>query len=444
MGTKINRQNDYLNVVLTSILLCLAALGLQAQTDPGPRGGAAGAGGPIAGLSGSQSVYFTAGQTTFQEVEGVAQGLGPRFNSTSCSSCHSQPAVGGSSPPSNPQVSVPPPAQLAAVSSFITSNGPVREARFITDLSTGLPDGGVHDLFTIVGRSDNPSGCNITQPDFATNLANNNVIFRIPTPTFGGGLMQAITDTTIKTNLAANASAKAALGISGHVNTNGNDGTVTRFGWKAQNKSLELFTGEAYNVEMGVTNDIFQNEREENPQCAINGTPESQTNFDANQPRGAMADVLAFSVFMRFLAPPAQVTSFGNVVAASITNGKAKFSSIGCALCHTPSLQTGLSSVAALSQQTVNLFSDLAVHHMGTGLADGVSQGAAGPDEFRSAPLWGVGQRIFFLHDGRTSDLMQAIQAHSSSGSEATAVIGAFNALSTSDRQDILNFLRSL
>ena len=444
MGTKTNRQKGWLNIVLRGVPLCLITLGLQAQTDPGPRAGAAGAGGAIAGLSGSQGSYFTSGQSVFQEVEGVANGLGPRFNSTSCSSCHSQPAVGGSSPSSNPEVTVPPPGQLAAVASFITSNGPVREARFVRDLSTGLPDGGVHDLFTIVGRSDNPSGCNITQPDFATNLANNNVIFRIPTPTFGGGLMEAITDTTIRTNLAANAGAKAALGISGHVNSNGNDGTVTRFGWKAQNKSLMLFTGEAYNVEMGVTNDIFQNEREENPQCAINGTPESQTNFDSNQPRNAMADVLGFSLFMRFLAPPAAVASFGNVTAASISNGNAKFNSIGCALCHTPSLQTGLASVAALNQQTVNLFSDLAVHHMGTGLADGVSQGAAGPDEFRSAPLWGIGQRLFFLHDGRTSDLMKAIQAHSSSGSEATAVVGAFNALTVSDQQDILNFLRSL
>ena len=287
-------------------------------------------------------------------------------------------------------------------------------------------------------------GCSISQPDFATNLANNNVIFRVPTPTFGGGLLEAIPDTTIRTNLSANASAKAALGISGHVNTNGNDGTVTRFGWKAQNKSLDLFTGEAYNVEMGVTNEIFQNEREEDPQCATNGIPESQINFDSNQPQKAMSDVVAFSLFMRFLAPPAPVASYGSVTATSITNGAAQFNSVGCALCHTPSLQTGPASVAALNQQTVNLFSDLAVHHMGAALADGVTQGTAGPDEFRTAPLWGIGQRLFFLHDGRTGDLMQAIQAHASSGSEASAVVSAFNALSVSDRQDILNFLRSL
>jgi CxxC motif-containing protein (DUF1111 family) len=105
---------------------------------------------------------------------------------------------------------------------------------------------------------------------------------------------------------------------------------------------------------------------------------------------------------------------------------------------------TGLSSTAALNQQLVHLFSDLAVHHMGSGLADGVTQGTAGPDEFRSAPLWGLGQRIFFLHDGKASDLLQAIQAHQSVGSEANAVISNFGNLTPSQQQDILNFLRSL
>jgi CxxC motif-containing protein (DUF1111 family) len=81
---------------------------------------------------------------------------------------------------------------------------------------------------------------------------------------------------------------------------------------------------------------------------------------------------------------------------------------------------------------------------MGTGLADGISQGNAGPDQFRTAPLWGIGQRLFFLHDGRTGDLGVAIEAHSSSGSEANTVLKNFNALSASQQQDVLNFLRSL
>ena len=81
---------------------------------------------------------------------------------------------------------------------------------------------------------------------------------------------------------------------------------------------------------------------------------------------------------------------------------------------------------------------------MGKGLADGISQGQAGPREFRTTPLWGVGQRIFFLHDGRTNDLLQAIRAHGSSGSEANGVVSNFEALPVSDKQAILDFLRSL
>ncbi len=98
----------------------------------------------------------------------------------------------------------------------------------------------------------------------------------------------------------------------------------------------------------------------------------------------------------------------------------------------------------------MNLFSDLVLHDMGPGLADGVSQGQAGPREFRTAPLWGLGQRIFFLHDGRTSDLLVAIRQHQSGSSrtgdasEANAVISNFNGLSEQDKQHLLNFLRSL
>jgi CxxC motif-containing protein (DUF1111 family) len=128
----------------------------------------------------------------------------------------------------------------------------------------------------------------------------------------------------------------------------------------------------------------------------------------------------------------------------SINNGRSVFSKTGCAACHTPSLMTGLSSYAALNHTQANLYSDLAVHHMGSDLADNVTQGFAGPDEFRTAPLWGVGQRAFFLHDGRTNDLQQAILDHDSQGSEASMTIGNFRSLSASDKQDLLNFLRSL
>jgi len=84
------------------------------------------------------------------------------------------------------------------------------------------------------------------------------------------------------------------------------------------------------------------------------------------------------------------------------------------------------------------------LHHMGAGLRDDISQGGAGPDEFRTAPLWGLGQRLFFLHDGRAKDVLQAIREHRSEGSEANGAIENFHALTPAEKQDLLNFLRSL
>jgi CxxC motif-containing protein (DUF1111 family) len=440
-------------------LLFLLALSLTVhaamQSDPGVRGGAPGAGGPIGGLTVKEGKFFDAGKDAFLErqsvqgtIAGTEAGLGPRFNLDSCGGCHAQPATGGTSPlgtatAPNPQVAVASVEQAANVAFFITEEGPVREARFkfVDPPANTIRDGGVHDLFTIAGRSDAP-GCVLPQPNFATAAAQNNLIFRIPTPVFGAGLIQAISDATIMANKSANAPAKAALGISGHENREGNTGTITRFGWKAQNKSLVIFSGEAYNVEQGVTNELFPQERDEEhtpPACLFNATPEDHTNYELTQPQQISGDAVNFANFMLFLAPP---TPSGS--SASITNGGALFTSVGCALCHTKTLQTSSTAFTALSNQPVNLFSDLLVHHMGSGLADDIIQGLAGPDEFRTAPLWGLGQRKFFLHDGRTSDLMQAIQEHSSAGSEASGSITNFNGLNPTQKQDLLNFLRSL
>lgn len=432
--------NNHSAGALGILTLCLTLGPVVAQTDPGVRGGAAGAGGPISLLTAGESDFFNnVGKPQFSQVEAVSDGLGPRFNLDSCGGCHAQPALGGSSPAVNPQVSsASTMAPGNTVPPFLKLNGPVREVRFIRN-PDGTPDGGVHDIFTIAGRIDKPAGCSIKQPDFSNPA---NLSFRIPTPTFGDGLIESITDSAIKQNLASNSPAKNALGIRGHVNTNGNDGTVTRFGWKAQNKSLLIFSGEAYNVEMGITNDNFPNEREDDPECATNGTPENHPGFNVGSTDPE--DILAFTGFMKFLDQPKPACT-GTGCSASIQNGHKLFTQIGCALCHTESLTTGQSSSVALTHVTANLFSDLAVHHMGAGLADGVTQGSAGPDEFRTAPLWGAGQRAYFLHDGRTSDIQQAILAHDSPESEAARVIDIYKfALSGSQKQDLLNFLRSL
>jgi Di-haem oxidoreductase, putative peroxidase len=217
-----------------------------APVDPGVRGGPAGAGTPLKGLTADETAFFQDGQARFADIEvvtnGTNNGLGPRFNSNQCLSCHLQPAVGGSSPVQNPLIAV---ATLNGAKNsvpwFITQNGPIREARF--KKSNGVSDGSVHDLFVITGRTDAP-GCNIAQFDFlpAGNPltgqgGNANIIFRIPTPLFGTGLIEAIPDSAILANMQSNTSAKSALGISGHanahlsgnVNRSANDGTITRF-----------------------------------------------------------------------------------------------------------------------------------------------------------------------------------------------------------------------
>lgn len=446
--------------------------GTTTAHDPGVRTQSVGAGAALSSLNSEQIQFFQDGMTRFMQVDSVTgtmagepgKGLGPGFNSNSCASCHAQPAVGGSSPSANqypnvgqnPQMSVGYDAgAMNVIPDFVTADGPVREARFpyVVDNNgkmTETPDGGVHDIFSIAGRSDAPN-CSMAQPDYERMEHLGNVIFRTPTPVFGAGLIENISDAAIVANMNANAQLKRQFGISGHPNISGNDGSITRFGWKAQNKSLEIFAGEAYNVEMGVTNELFQNKRASPPAaCLYNATPEDSTNFTLSGDQ-IPSDVVAFADFMRFLAPPAPSNAGipGSPTAQSLRDGRAAFTQVHCDLCHTPAMQTsGSGFTSGLANQSAPLFSDLLVHHMGSGLADNVSQGNAGPDEFRTAPLWGVGQRIFFLHDGRSTPanggLLNAIQAHSSPGSEASGVIASFNALTEQQQQDLLNFLRSL
>jgi len=431
--------------------------------DPGPRDTVGDSGETLPGLNAAQRYAFQASKEEFEGAEDLDEGFGPTFNSDTCASCHSQPAIGGTSPPRNPQVNFANSANK--VPFFITANGPVREARFVRN-PDGSPDGGVHGLFTVSGRPG-AERCVLRQPDFAAEAARNNLVFRIPTPVFGAGLIETIPDSEIRRNQASAASAKQELGIrgrpnvlltgnsiTGRPNLNGNDGTIGRFGHKAQNKSLLIFSAEAYNVEMGITNLGFPTERDETEGCRdLAPSPNSEAAFEPEPGSPAspypavdgLSAIEKFTIFMRFLAPPKQSLQVKNASPASIARGRQLFSDVGCALCHTPALKTyPKASIPQLSGQTAHLFSDLLIHDMGRGLADGIQQGQAGGREFRTAPLWGLGQRLFFLHDGRTSDLRRAIAEHYSDGSEANAVTQRFFNLSDSQEQDVLNFLRSL
>jgi CxxC motif-containing protein (DUF1111 family) len=480
------------------------------------------------------TVFSTEASVDGTDDNGVAGqeilGLGPSFNAASCFQCHSQPAVGGSSPGcvnnnafcsnmaadpntgrvlatftsgNNPQiVEASDRGGTNVIPAFVqarANTGPLLEARFPDGLGSGpstlgnpasVPSGAVAELYTINGRTDTKKvapNCQISQEPFASV---SNIVFRIPIPTFGDGLVENIPEPTLNAvgglngaafNEATTACPNTRCGIGfGEFNTNGNDQTISRFGWKAQNKSLFLFAGEASNVEMGVTNEIFPTERTYgNGSCTTNQLPEDVTVVLNSGTPGAgltsqtVEDIENDAVFMRLNGAPSicnwnsTVDSTGlavcNPADASTVHGAALFGNsifaaagtapnpgIGCVLCHWQTFTTGPSTTPALSNVTFHPFSDFALHHMG-GLDDGVFQGIAVTDQFRTAPLWGLGQRLFFLHDGRASDLVTAITDHclppssaDNPPSEACTAVSNFNALSASDKLDLLHFLRSL
>ncbi len=498
-------------------LSTLAASISLAQVDPGVRGGAPGGGAPLPGLTPIELEIFNEGVQRFIQLEAVCDscadlvlgsftdpakanfvthtnsaGLGARFNGDQCSVCHNQPALGGSGgfmvpnpqdgpgnyrPPENPMFDLIPHRKGATnrVPSFIQQYGPIREVRFARK-ADGTPDGGVHQLFTVVGRADvgttNCTNAVLPPIDFETEFKRGNTRFRIPLQLYGLGIIDSIQDREILVRHNATAALRSQLGITGVPNRSGNDGTITRFGWKAQNKSLTLFATEAYNVEMGVTNDVFPQATDEAAACNVGKSepnditrtdPDDTRNQSYFNPKHILPDWLQFAMLMRFLDAPKPVA-----LSASARRGQQLFGTgpdnpgVGCVACHTAQMVTPpQSETKALQSLTANLYSDLLIHHMGQRLADDITQGLATGDMFRTTPLWGVGQRFFFLHDGRTSDLLQAIQAHaaraavcdssaSTNGgscygpSEANAVIGNFNALGPRDQQSILDFLRSL
>lgn len=454
-----------------------SAQDIHGVRDPGPRPGPAGAGAPatpqpiafddpaaqkqasmacLPGLAPDVLLACEQAVIRFQEVDSVSGtigaetgvGLGPAFNGNSCAMCHSQPAVLGSSPGlASPQNPVPnPQVALATLDGaenvlppFIVAGGPVREVR-------SPYDGQVHDLFTVRGRSDAP-GCGALQPDFTGPTS-----YRVPTALFGLGLVENVPDAALVDNLETSA---AEYGTGGTFNVSPDDGTIMRFGWKAQVKSLLLFAAGAYQVEQGVTSEAFPDEKTGGASnldgcLAFNPTPEDATSIGGNGANSASdlsADVVAFAMAARLSKPPAPATAPFSIGATTITqaeldDGAATFAAVGCAGCHTPTLTTAASSIdPALSHVTFHPYSDFAIHPMGPALDDGITQGRAGTDGFRTAPLWGVGQRLFFLHDGRTSDLVKAITAH---GGDAEGAVEAFRQLPKREQRNLVLFLRSL
>lgn len=475
-----------------SMLLLFSALGAAAAgivKDTGLRNGVPGAGHPLSDLNPFELALFNEGKGRVGALETTcatcaastsgaptddenpllatrtsSTGLGARYNADQCIACHSQPAIGGSGGflvpnpkdsaqrvPENPLFDLVPHrfSHSNKVPAFIKQYGPVRVARFVKK-PDGSSDGKIYPLFTIVGRTDDASipGCTaalLPQPDFETELRKGNVVFRIPLPLFGLGLIEALSDVEILGHHRATAAYRAQSGITGVPN-----GSVgNRFGWKAQHKLLEQFTDAG--------TDVAPQMQKIPTQCIGANTTEAPALLGSAALESPSADfinplVLLATSFVRYLDAPRPVAMSQLGLRGQVLFGVGpEQPGIGCVACHTTQMMTGDKvSTVALQKRPVNLYSDLLLHQMGPGLADNITQGQARGDMFRTAPLWGLGQRRFFLHDGRTDDLLVAIDAHASlagngyPASEANAVISRFKLLPPTDQQAILSFLRAL
>jgi len=361
---------------------------------------------PLPGLTVEQVKDFNDGLTEFSDVEKAEDGLGPVFNGKSCAECHAVPSVGGSEP----------------------NVGVARETRIgrifdgVFDPLDGSVPGSVNRGGGLLQqRAIDLPGCHLkgeVVPPEATIVS-----LRNSTPLFGAGLIEAILADTIRANQSNGGRANEVF------NPDTGATELGRFGWKAQVATVHQFAGDAYLNELGVTNPSFPHENL--PQ----GQPIPTGCDTVADPEDNGSGVTAFANFMRYLAPVPRRSGNDQVV----QSGEQLFNQVGCAKCHVPTMMTGPNSVAALSNKPVNLFSDLLLHDVGTG--DGIEQGQAKGNDFRTAPLWGLSRRTRYMHDGRSNTIEKAILRH---GGEAQSAVSLLAGLTQSEYDALLSFLGSL
>jgi len=376
------------------------------DADAGTAPVATGFGDPLQGLTAAERASFDDGKVHFATAEELEEGLGPVLNEASCVACHAGPAVGGSNGRLETRF-----GRRGADGGFdpLAAEG----GSLLQDHGIGAVDG-----FTF-GPEVVPADANV-------------VAQRRTTPLFGLGLVDATPDDTIRAIAAkqARSSPETAGTVAVVANLVTGKESVGKFGWKNVNPSLLQFSADAYLNEMGITSPLFPNENCPQGRCsdlAFNPVPA------LNDADGA--DVLAFASFMMFLAPPPRAPQTAQTLA-----GERVFNSIGCAVCHMPTLVTGPNAVGALDGVEYHPYSDFLLHDMGS-LGDGIVQGAAGAKQMRTAPLWGLRVATNLLHDGRAETPLEAILAHDGQGRRAR---DCFKALDARDRAALLAFLDSL
>jgi CxxC motif-containing protein (DUF1111 family) len=426
-------------IIKTTIAACLASITLGTTScsggsdsppltvdpdptpDPDPPLPVVNPGDPRADLTPDELAAFNRGREMFVKRFKPSEGLGPLYNATSCTSCHSKPVPGGASD--------------LYRNFYVATWG---SAPFIFDLP-GLPSPVVPAFGSSLNVPLSLQNGRTVIPEFINSqpVASDQ---RNGIPVFGTGLFELISNATILAN--ADPDDADGDGISGRAN---NDGVgLGRFGSKAQANNIELFTRAPLFNQMGISSNPLQGlagtvSLGHGALMQGTATPNAPTtdNDGVSDPEISTQDLSDLIAFSRFLAPP-QKKVFNNAA----TRGEQSFAQVGCTDCHIPSLES--------SKGPVEAFTDLLIHNMGIDLAGEVSFGtpqASSIDpttteaEWRTAPLWGVSNVAPYLHDGRAPTILDAILLH---GGEGEASLTAFQTLSATQQDDILEFLRHL
>ena len=424
------RYQTLLPALAVAILAIAVSMPAQAQL-----------GGPLQGLKPSETKFFNNGQSQFNRLWGLVEGVGPVATDGACKRCHNTPVLGGGG------------------------------VRLLTFFGKTNPDGTFDPLLNEGGLLMQPisnapfiPGGVCTLPGEQIPLDANSVERRIAPPVFGFGLIDAIADADILnevTNELANDQVEGIHGTANVVTTylTNPANTIGRFGKKSQIANLVEMAAFAFAHDFGITNPLFQTEDLPSggpipPECVENSLVPNNNNTGSGG-----NGMFPLSHFMRYLAPPVpQACAPGS----ACDLGKTVFTTIGCDKCHKPSYTTPATVTVrldtagttipspALSNQVVGLYSDLLVHDMGNSLKGKIPPGfamtgIASLTQWRTVPLWGLSVRSKYLHDGRASDLNTAILDHSLDGKgEGAVVIGRYKLLTPTDQANLLAFLNTL
>ena len=357
---------------------------------------------------------FNDNRFIFEETEFEHDGLGPVYNAQSCRECHQSVVTGGAS-----QITEQRSGRQKQNGFFASAGGTLIHSR-ATDARI------------------------VERPAYTDNVTT----LRVSTNTLGAGFVESLSDATLLAVQKAQPAAMRGTAIPVPVLEAKGVMRIGRFGWKSQHASIESFSADAYLNEMGITSPLFPEEN------TSDGRP--VYNYDhVADPEDDGIDVVAFADFIRATKAPAR-----GPITAAVQAGEQLFNSVGCNVCHTPTLITAPPNTAfnggkfvvpaALGNKIIHPYSDFLLHNVGTG--DGipvapiteaapVAETASSANQMRTAPLWGLRTRNRLMHDGLSFTTEDAIKRH---GGQAAPVRAAFDALDAKRKSLLQAFLDSL